>query len=365
MQTFAFVGGARVTEHKDERLEAATSHWAMRFVANGTDYPDFVATVSRVARWEDWCGEWGRTAERYERLAEQAEQAGRHSTAAEAWRRAALCWHWGKFVFAEYPDQQRAASERAVDDYAKGAHGLNPPAQRVEIPYPGRSLPGYLRVPDGAGRPPVVIMAPGLDSVKEELQATANYMTARGLATLAIDGPGQGESEYDLPIEPAYEKVASAVVDFLQTRDDVDPARIGLFGVSLGGYYAARAAAHEPRLVACVDLAGPYRFDRDWDSLPSLTRTTFQRRSGADSPEEARSRAGQLSLENSAAEISKPLLIVHGALDRLVPPWHAQHLADQAPGAQLLMYDDGNHGLTNYAFETRSYMADWLADKLG
>lgn len=356
---------AGLRDERDERLAAATSHWAMRFVGNGTDYPDFVATLARIDRWEDWCREWGRTAERYEGLAERAEQAGRHRTAGEAWRRAALCWHWGKFVFAEYPDQQRAAHHRAVADYAKGAHRLSPPAERVEIPYPGRSLPGYLRVPDGPARPPVVIMAPGLDSVKEELQATANYMTGRGLATLAIDGPGQGESEYDLPIEPAYEKVASAVVDFLQKRDDIDPARVGLFGVSLGGYYAARAAAREPRLVACVDLAGPYRFDRDWDSLPSLTRATFQLRSGADSPAEARSRAGQLSLEDCAADITRPLLIVHGALDRLVPPWHAQHLAEQAPGAQLLMYDDGNHGLTNYAFETRSYMADWLADKLG
>ena len=60
---------------KDERLEAATSHWAMRFVGNGTDYPDFVATLERIDRWEDWCREWGRTAERYEGLAERAEQA--------------------------------------------------------------------------------------------------------------------------------------------------------------------------------------------------------------------------------------------------------------------------------------------------
>ena len=98
------------------------------------------------------------------------------------------------------------------------------------------------------GQTPVVIMVPGLDSVKEELQATAEYFLARGLATLAIDGPGQGESEYELPIEPAYEKVATAVVDFLQDRAGLDRERIGLFGVSLGGYYAARAAAYEKRL---------------------------------------------------------------------------------------------------------------------
>ena len=112
-------------------------------------------------------------------------------------------------------------------------------------------------------------MVPGLDSTKEELQATAEYFLARGLATLAIDGPGQGESEYELPIEPAYEKVATAAVDYLQDRAGLDRERIGLFGVSLGGYYAARSAAYEKRLRAVVALAGPYRFDLDWDELPA------------------------------------------------------------------------------------------------
>ncbi len=102
-------------------------------------------------------------------------------------------------------------------------------------------------------------MVPGLDSTKEELQATAEYFLARGLATLAVDGPGQGEAEYELPIEPAYEKVATAAVDFLQDRAGLDADRTGLFGVSLGGYYAARAAAYEKRLRAVVALAGPYR----------------------------------------------------------------------------------------------------------
>ncbi len=114
-------------------------------------------------------------------------------------------------------------------------------------------------------------MVPGLDSTKEELQATAEYLLARGMATLAIDGPGQGEAEYDLPIEPAYEKVATAVVDYLASRADVDGGSVGLFGVSLGGYYAARAAAREKRLKAVVDLAGPYRLDLDWDELPEQT----------------------------------------------------------------------------------------------
>jgi len=267
-------------------------------------------------------------------------------------------------VFTERPDEQRAAHDRTVACYLRGAGTLNPPAERVEIPYAGTALAGYLRVPP-AGRPPaVVVMVPGLDSVKEELQATADYFLQRGLATLAIDGPGQGEAEYRLPIEPAYERVAAAVADFLDGRDDVDPGRMGLMGVSLGGYYAARCAAYEPRLRAAVALAGPYRFDLDWDTRPPQSRATFQQRSGASSPEEARQRAAALTLEQAAPRITIPLLVVHGQRDRLVLPQQAERLAAEAPGAELVMYPRGNHGVTNQAYECRSMMEDWLAGHL-
>ena len=347
----------------DKRVAAATAHWAARFVANGTSYPDFQATMARITRWDDWCREWGRTARHYEELAEGAEAAGRTVTAGEAWRRAALCWHWGKFVFTDHPEEQRAAHERTVACFRRGAGTLSPPAEPVRVPYAGSTLAAYLRVPPGPP-PPIVVMIPGLDSVKEELQATAELMLRRGLAVIAIDGPGQGETEYELPIEPAYERVVTAVADYLKGRDDVDPDRMGVFGVSLGGYYAARAAAYEPRVRAAVDLAGPYRFDLDWDELAPQTRTTFQARSGAASPAQARERAAALTLEDAAARITCPLLVVHGGRDRLIPAYHAERLAREAPGAELMLYPDGSHGVTNHAFESRAAMADWLAARL-
>ncbi len=349
----------------DKRVAAATAHWAARFVANGTSYPDFQATMARIGRWDDWCREWGRTGQHYERLAETAEAAGRLVTAGEAWRRAALCWHWGKFVFTDHPEEQRAAHERTVACFRRGAGTLRPPAEPVRVPYAGSTLAAYLRVPpDRPQLPPVVIMIPGLDSVKEELQATAEHLLRRGLAVIAIDGPGQGEASCEFPIEPAYERVTTAVADYLKGRDDIDPDRFGVFGVSLGGYYAARSAAYEPRVLAAVELAGPYRWDLDWDMLPAQTRTTFQQRSGAATPAQARERASALTLEDAAARITCPLLVVHGGRDRLVPPYHAERLAREAPGAELMMDPDGSHGLTNHAFESRAAMADWLAGHL-
>ena len=357
------------TTAPDARVAAAAAHWGNRFTSNGTDYGDFTATLARIGRWADWCREWGVTASHYEQLAEAAEDAGQPETAIGAWRRASLAWHWGKFVFVDNPVQQRAAQERSVACYRRAAAGLTPPAELVRISYEATQLAAYLRVPaapasDQEAVPPVVIMLPGLDSTKEELQATADYLLARGMATLAIDGPGQGEAAYDLPIKPAYEKVATAVVDYLATRADVDGGNVGLFGISLGGYYAARAAAREKRLRAVVDLAGPYRLDLDWDELPAQTRDTFLVRSGAASDDEARAKAGTLTLEEAAGEITAPLLIIGGGRDRITPAYHQERLAREVASAELVIYPDGSHGVTNRAFESRSRLSDWLAARL-
>lgn len=357
---------------QDPRVAAAEAHWANRFVSNGTDYADFRATLDRIDRWEDWCEQWAVTARRYEALAESG--SGSRSTPSSSltdrgfWTRAALAWHWGKFVFTDDPVQQRAAHDRTVACYRRAAPLLDPPAELVRIPYEGTTLPAYLRVPgvpgSAPGPCPVVIMIPGLDSVKEELQATAGYFLARGLATLAVDGPGQGESEYELPIEPAYEKVVTAAADYLAGVSRVDAARLGVFGVSLGGYYAARGAAFEPRVAATVALSGPYRFDTGWDDLPPQTRATFQVRSRAVSEEEARRKAGELTLEPAVSKITNPLLVVAGGRDKIVPVSHAERLAAEAPGAELAVYPGGGHGVTNHAYESRSRMADWLAAHL-
>src|SRR6266568_7518670 len=159
---------------RDARVASAAAHWGFRFIANGTDYGDFTATLARITRWADWCREWGVTATRYEQLAEAAQDVGEAVTAAGAWQRAALAWHWGKFVFTDDPVQQRAAHDRTVACFRNAAAALTPPAALVRIPYGNHELAAYLRMPASpaaaAARTPLVIMVPGLDSVKEELQ---------------------------------------------------------------------------------------------------------------------------------------------------------------------------------------------------
>jgi dienelactone hydrolase len=349
---------------RDPRLVAA-GHWGPRVVASGVDLGIFEATVARVDSWDQWCAEWRHSAQRFEEVAVAAEAAGRKLTAGQAWMRAAMCAHWGKFLFMEDMQQQRAAHEQAVACFAKGMWSLTPPAERVEIPYlqAGARLAGLFRRPAGLERPPVVIMVPGLDSVKEELQTTAEFFLRRGMATLAVDGPGQGEAEYDLAIEPAYERPVAAMVDWVVGRDDVDASRIGFYGVSLGGYYAVRAAAHESRLRTAVGLAGPFNLGAFWDDFPPLLQAAFRTRSHADSDEQARQRALKMSLEGTTRVLC-PTLVVHGRRDTIIPYAEGARMAESIADLTLATYDEGNHGVSNFFFESRSLMADWLAEHL-
>jgi 2,6-dihydroxypseudooxynicotine hydrolase len=279
--------------------------------------------------------------------------------------RASLCWHFGKFVFVQDIAQLKAASAKTAACYARGAWALEPPAELVAIPYDGLVMRGLFRKPTGVVRPPVLLMIPGLDSVKEELQATAEHFLRRGIATLAIDGPGQGEMEFERNIEPAYEKPAGAAIDWLESRVDVDGSRVGVYGVSLGGYYAVRVAAMEPRVRATVELAGTYSLASFWDKRSVVSRDAFIKRSGARDEAEARELAKGIDMEGLGAKIKRPLLILHGKRDPIASFEGAERLAAQTPTAELVAYEDGTHGMTNRAFESRVLMSDWMAEKLG
>ena len=349
---------------QDERVRIAISHWAPRFVSNGVDLSDFNATLARIRTWSQWLTEWANTAHGYEELAHEAESRGHALTAAEAWRRAALCWHFGKFVFMEDPDLARTAQRRLAEDYQKGMWALEPPAERVEIPYGNIRMAALLRLPAGVERPPVVIMLPGLDSTKEEIQTTADYFLRRGLATLAVDGPGQGETEEWLHIEPAYEHASQAVMEWIAGSDTLDHDRVGVFGVSLGGYYSLRTAAFVPGIKAAVDLAGIYSMAEHWDERPPMTRATFTRRSGASDEAGGRERSQAMTLADATQHVRCPLLIVHGTRDTIVPFSDAERIHAEIPTSELAAFEGSNHGCTDRVFASRSLMADWLAERL-
>jgi len=350
----------------DELVASAVSHWGPRFTVNGVTVADFERVSGSVERWDDWCAAWVAAGSEHEALGRDALAEGRLRSAGEHLAQAAVYYHFAKFVFVQDLDQMRDAHARAVACLDDALPHLDPPGRRIEMPHDGSRLVGVLRLPHGDGPHPVVVLIPGLDSTKEELRSTEATFLDRGLATFAIDGPGQGEAEYDLPIRGDWAPVAETLWDALGELPEIDRSRLGVWGVSLGGYYAPRvAAALGDRVAACVALAGPFNFGECWPGLPQLTRDTFRVRCGAATDEEARQVALTLGMESAAADLVAPLLIVFGRRDRLIPWAHAVRLRDAVAGSvELLMLEDGNHGCANVAPWHRPRTADWLAARL-
>jgi 2,6-dihydroxypseudooxynicotine hydrolase len=329
-----------------------------------------VADFERITRglddWAGWCAAWSSVAAEHEALGREALAVERFVSAGQHLSRAAVYYHFAKFVFVEDLHQMREAHRRAVTCLADALPHISPPGRRIEIGFEGATLVGVLRLPAGPGPHPAILLLSGLDSAKEEQKSVEETFLERGIATFTVDGPGQGEAEYDLPIRGDWSLPGKAILDALGAEADIDESRIAVWGVSLGGYYAPRvAAAVGDRVRACVALAGPYDFGDCWDGLPLLTRQTFQVRSGAGSEEEAHRIASTLTMDGSASAISAPLLIVFGRKDRLIPWQHAERLAAEAGGeVELLMLEDGNHGCADLAPRHRPYTADWVAERL-
>ncbi|HSQ03108.1 MAG TPA: alpha/beta fold hydrolase [Burkholderiales bacterium] len=350
---------------KDERVEIAIHNWAPRFVSAGVPLADFEEVTESITAWDEWCGAWSGRAAIHEQLGRDALAEGYRASAAGHLTRAALCYHFGKFMFVHRIDEMRLAHKKVVECRNDALPLLDPPGERVAIPYEGRMLYGILRKPASRTAVPVVVMCMGLDSTKEEMEVYEDILLARGIATLAFDGPGQGEAEYDLPIRGDYEVAVAAVIDYIETRADLDHARVAVWGVSLGGYYAARAAAFEPRARACVSLSGPYNWVETFDGRNELSREAFRVRSHCANMVEAREKAKTLTLEGVARNIRCPIYIVAGEFDRLTPPHNAQRIAAEVSGpCELLIVKGGNHVANNrrYAYQTQT--ADWLAQQL-
>jgi dienelactone hydrolase len=348
----------------DARVQAAIANWAPRFVSNGVYLDDFERTTARVSSWDEWLDAWTATADEHRARAEEAEAAGNGRTAGEAYLAAAVCYHFAKFVWVVEVERNHATTRQAIDALSRAHRHLDPSAERVTIPFDGAGLVGNLRRPAGRERPPLVLLLPGLDSTKEEFFHWEDVFLARGMATFSLDGPGQGESGFTSSIRPDYEAAVTATLDALSARDDVDLERVGAAGVSLGGYYAPRAASLERRIKAVAGISGAFNFGECWKGLPSLTRETFQHHSGSQNADEARAKAYELDLAPVIGELDRPGLMVTGKLDRIIPWEQTKRIADEAPATTFVLYDEGNHVCNNIPFKYRPFVADWLRKEL-
>ncbi|MFI4994613.1 MAG: alpha/beta hydrolase family protein [Hyphomicrobiales bacterium] len=326
----------------------------------------------------DWIAEWTKAGEQYSARAEAAMAAGRKVTAGETWRLASSCYFFGWYIhnhFVPIPARDRAQA-LCIEAYRKAAPLLNPPSIRVDIPFRGRTLPGYLRVPDGRAKTsaktrwPVVVVVGGANSTKEENHPLTTQMLQRGLATLAYDGPGQ--NEYLLnggePLTMvAYDASLNAVVDWLCADERIDSDRIGLFGRSGGGITGMHAAASEPRLKALVAHPATYdwgpriRNGMDVLTLPLEVGHWL----GARTLEEVKAFAErELTIRGVVGAIKARMLLVNGRYDSFFDIADLELLKAEATApVETIIFDAPVHG--GPPSLSWPLASDWLAEQLG
>jgi 2,6-dihydroxypseudooxynicotine hydrolase len=350
---------------RDPQVDLVLSHMTPRYLATGVDPNDLQRLSARIDQWADWCRVWCEEAARHEGLATEAAKRNRTITACEANFRAAIYYHYAKHLFAHEPEQYLTAHRRMLACYQAAARDLEPPIERITIPFANAELVGNLRLPLRPPRPPIAIILPGLDACKEELHTWCEAFVHRGIATLAIDGPGQGETAFQLPITNDWGKVIGAVIDQLEKRSEVDVAKVAVVGQSLGALYAPLAAAFEPRLKACVSNCGPFDFGAVFPTMPMASQETFRVRSYAKTHEQAREIARGLTLEGVAQRITCPVLIIYGAGDKMIPVSEGERLARAIAGpTDFVVFEEGNHVCFNISYKFRALSADWTAEQL-
>jgi esterase FrsA len=201
---------------------------------------------------DEWAANWSAVADRYVAKAETA--------ASPEEKRADYLRAWRLYYFAQWPvassPGKQAAYQKALDAFVKSTGSFDPPLEIVRIPFEGKEIVGYLRLPPGAAAPlPLVLAVSGLDSRKETMADTYNALIEHGIGYFAVDGPGTGQSP--VKVSPTAERVLSKVIDYLDSRKEIDPKRIVMHGVSFGGYWGAKLAIVEHDRLRGVVVQSP------------------------------------------------------------------------------------------------------------
>jgi dipeptidyl aminopeptidase/acylaminoacyl peptidase len=256
--------------------------------------------------------------------------------------------------------------------------------ERVEVPLARGTMPALFTRAPGTGPKPVVVFCNGLDSCKELLWWTRlpHELARRGISTLCVDQPGSGEALrlQDLPVDPHSESWASAAVDWLEARDDVDPRRIGMTGISLGGHFAPRAVAYEPRFASGAVWGANHnwrevqdkRMAREGENPVPHYWAHVRWAFGAKDHDDFLSKSEPMNLNGHIDRITVPFLVTHGANDRQISPSYADDLYDQlvnSPRREKMIFTHREGGVEHVGADNMAYgrdlIADWFAETLG
>ena len=337
---------------------------------------DWAVIAKSAHRFDEISPAFKAGAERREVRARAAAQAGDDITARESFLIASIYYGNAQWPLDEVSEHNLALDAKKVECYGEFAKRSSHRIERVEIPMGTHRIPGWLHLPPGPGPHPVVIMLPGMDTFKEKLVwAYGDKILERGLAALAIDGPGQYEARLrGIVLTPDnFADAGRACIEWIDTRGDLDHDRIGLFGRSFGSYAGTvmanaiagrlRGAAvgfpcHEPGLRTLLEEASPTFKNR----FMFLTGYTDEALFDGFVP--------GFDLRAKVSALDCPYLVVAGELDELSPIRHTYDLVRRIPGpVELVAYENERHApgrapSAQFGPHWYALMADWLAARV-
>lgn len=364
---------------------------AIEMGARMGEIEEMCAPLQEAAKQPDAAGTkafretWSKMADKLCGLAEEDEAAGRLLSAGEKYNRAATYYLTCERLLAHGAPGRLELYQRFLDTFARGLKLSKENCERVEIPYEGKVISGLLVRAEGVDGPaPLLVQVNGLDSTKEMKYRVGlpAWLAKRGVSSLLIDQPGTGEALrlHNLTARYDSEHWASRVFDWLETRTDVDAKRIGMEGVSLGGYYCPRAVAFEPRF-ACGVVWGANHDWRDVQKRRLEKEGSFpvphywahvQWVFGAKDMDEFMTIAENMHLDGVLDRIKVPFLVTHGLKDSQIPLKWAERTYEQlvnSPKRELKIFDERTGGVQHSSFDNSinagHYIADWIAETLG
>jgi dienelactone hydrolase len=338
---------------------------------------DFAAIRARVQKMADIGPAFESTAKRREAKAREAEADGNKVTARDNWFMAAILYGAAEWPYDDFTDQHLALHKKKRECYTNYARLADHKVEAVSIPFKGKSIPGWFHLPPNyAGdKVPVVISIPGMDSFKETGVALANdRWLSRGVAVLAIDGPGQ----YEAPLLGVYVSMQNwidagpAVVDWLLRYPEIDGNKIGASGTSFGSFFGTIMAANEPRIAAtavsatCLEPGCHTIFE---EASPTFKKR-FMWMSNFTDEAKFDEFVKTLTWEGHAEKIRKPYLVVAGEADELSPLEYTERMIGSMTGPrQLVVYADSRHSVGNVPSANLgpfppTLIADWLVARL-
>lgn len=328
--------------------------------------------------------EWVKMADKLVGLGEEDLAAGRDYSAGNKFKRSAIYYQTGERMQGLGHPGREETYAKAIHNFLRGVQLAGDPVTRVEIPYEGKTISALFHKAPVDGPAPCVVYCNGLDSMKEMLwMGGLPYANAnRGMHTLCVDQPGTGEALRleGLAATPYAERWASKWVDYLETRDDVRNDAIGMTGISLGGHYAPRAVAYEPRFASGAAWGANHnwhevqfkRMKREGENpVPHYWNHVFWV-FGATDMDDFLEKTKDMDLNGHMDRVRVPFLVTHGVQDRQISPDYANQTFDQlvnSPRRELKWFTPREGGVEhvgadNHAFAI-DYIADWFAETLG